>query len=344
MNTSRTDAKAKPKQKNKDIYGATMKLFGSQPEPAFDHPDRMTAVWGREWGCDNDVGQIRAVMVHRPGPEFGVIDPSRFIEETGGFGDVEAGWYWQSDEIPPLAEMQAQHDGMVKVLEDEGIEVIRLEGVGDGRFKSCYTRDSSFAVKGGAVVARLAPRMRHGEERDVTRTLAGAGVPILATVTGTGMIEGGSFAWLNSKTAVVGRGIRVNDEAIGQVAEVLRRQGAELIVVDLPGYSIHIDGAFVMVDVDLALVDPRGLPYTFLQRLKELGIRTVEITPEDNTWIINGLALKPGKYLMPEGISERTRDELDRQGLELIEIPYDKMQLNGGGIHCSTCPLIRDPV
>jgi N-dimethylarginine dimethylaminohydrolase len=158
------------------------------------------------------------------------------------------------------------------------------------------------------------------------------------------MMEGGSFAWLNAKTAVVGRGIRVNDEAISQVADVLRRQGAELLVVDLPGYSIHIDGHFVMVDVDLALVDPTGLSYSFLETLKDLGIRTVEITPDDNSWIINGLAISPGKYVMPHGISDATREALERQGLELIEIPYDKMQLNGGGIHCSTCPLLRDRI
>jgi arginine deiminase len=47
---------------------------------------------------------------------------------------------------------------------------------------------------------------------------------------------------------------------------------------------------------------------------------------------------------MPHGISDATREELERQGLELIEIPYDKMQLNGGGIHCSTCPLLRDRI
>ncbi len=333
-----------PRTKRRDIYSATMKLFGSQPEPAFDHPDRMEKIWGRVWGCDNDVGQIRAVMVHRPGEEFGIIDPTKYIEETGGFGGPKSGWYWQSEEIPPLSEMQAQHDGLVRLLEAEGIEVIHLEGVSGHRFKSCYTRDSSFAVKGGAIVSRLAPRLRHGEELDVSRTLTKAGMPILATVSGTGMMEGGSFAWLNSKTAVVGRGIRVNDEAIAQVAEVLARQGVELIVVDLPGYSIHIDGHFVMVDVDLALVDPTGLSYTFLQKLKELGIRAVETTPEDNPWIINGLAIRPGKYVMPHGMSAGTRDELERQGIELIEIPYDKMQLNGGGIHCSTCPLIRDPV
>ena len=344
MDPRDTEAEEKPRPKNRDVYSATVKLFGSQPEPAFDHPERMAAVWGREWGCDNDVGRIRTVLVHRPGAEFEVIDPSKSIEETGGFGDLEAGWYWQSEKIPPLAEMQAQHDGLVRVLEDHGIEVIRLEGVSDGRFKSCYTRDSSFAVKGGAIVARLAPRLRHGEERAVTRTLANAGVPILATVAGTGMMEGGSFAWLNAKTAVVGRGIRVNDEAISQVADVLRRQGAELLVVDLPGYSIHIDGHFMMVDVDLALVDPTGLSYSFLETLKDLGIRTVEITPDDNSWIINGLAISPGKYVMPHGISDATREALERQGLELIEIPYDKMQLNGGGIHCSTCPLLRDRI
>jgi N-dimethylarginine dimethylaminohydrolase len=311
--------------KNKDVYNATIKLFGSHPEPAFEDPGRLEALWGRRWGCDNDVGQIRAVLMHRPSDEFNVIDPTKRIEEIGSFGDLEGGWYWQSETIPPLAEMQAQHDGLANALRAEGAEVIYLEGV-DG------------------VVTRMAPRMRHGEELAVTRTLAGLGMPILRTVHGTGMMEGGSFAWLNAKTAVVGRGIRVNDEGIAQLAEVLKVQGVELIVVDLRGYDIHIDGHFLMVDVDLALVWARGLPFSFLERLKELGIRTVEMTPEDNSWIVNGLAVRPGRVLMPEGISDRTREALDKHGVEIVTLPYDKVQLNGGGIHCSTCPLIRDPV
>ncbi len=330
--------------KNKDVYNATIKLFGSAPEPAFENAGRMEALWGRNWGCDSDVGQIRAVLMHRPGNEFDVIDPTKRIDETGSFGDLEAGWYWQSGTIPPLAEMQAQHDVLADALRAEGAEVIYLEGVEGGRFKSVYTRDSSFAVKGGAIVTRLAPRMRHGEELPVTRALANLGMPILRTVHGTAMIEGGSFAWLNSKTAVVGRGIRVNDDGIAQVAEVLKYQGVELIVVELRGYDIHIDGHFLMIDVNLALVWPRGLPFSFLERLKTLGIRTVEMTAEDNSWIVNGLAVRPGCVFMPEGISDRTRDTLNGHGVEIITLPYDKVQLNGGGIHCSTCPLIRDSV
>jgi N-dimethylarginine dimethylaminohydrolase len=273
-----------------------------------------------------------------------VVDPSKRIEEIGSFGDPEKGWYWQSDTIPPVPEMQRQHDALVTALQKEGVEVIFLEGVADGRLKSCYTRDSVIAVKGGAIICRMAPRIRRGEERIASRTLAKHDVPILRTLNGTAIMEGGSFAWLNPKTAVIGRSIRVNDDGAEQVGEVLRRQGVELICVDLCGYRIHIDGALVMIDVDLAIVDPNQLPYWFLQRLKTLKIRTIEVTPADSRWVVNCLAVRPGRILMPEGASNRTLDKLAQNKVEVVVVPYDRMQLNGGGIHCSTSPLIRDSV
>ena len=326
------------------LYSMTIKLFGSVPEPGFAETGELEAVWGRAWGLDNDVGQMRAVLMHRPGEEMAVVDPSKRIEAIGTFGDLDEGWYWQSDEVPPLEAMQAQHDALVEIFQREGIEVHLLDGVAAPRLKSCYTRDPVIMVKGGAIVCRMAPRIRRGEELPVTRTLAKLGIPILRTIDGTGMMEGGSFAWINSTTAVVGRSIRVNDEAIGQLDEVLARQGVELLVVDLCGYSIHIDGHFLMIDRDLALVDPAQLPFWFLEELKEMKIRTIEVSPADNGWIVNGLAIAPGRVIMPEGASPRTQDELDQNGVEIIPLSYDKMQLNGGGIHCSTCPLIRDSI
>ncbi|MFM9014643.1 MAG: hypothetical protein ACKORK_14020, partial [Gemmatimonadota bacterium] len=52
-----------------------------------------------------------------------------------------------------------------------------------------------------------------------------------------------------------------------------------------------------------------------------------------------GLAVAPRELLIPEGASERTLEELDRKGVTWEVIPYDKVQLNGGGLHCSTTPL-----
>jgi N-dimethylarginine dimethylaminohydrolase len=97
-----------------------------------------------------------------------------------------------------------------------------------------------------------------------------------------------------------------------------------------------------LVDADLALVNAMQLPYTFLQKLKELKIRTIEITPEDDGWIINGFAVSPGRLLVSLGASDRTREALEKNKVQIVELPYDKMHHNGGGIHCSTCPLILD--
>jgi len=46
-------------------------------------------------------------------------------------------------------------------------------------------------VKGGAIVCRMGARIRRGEELAITRTLARIGIPILSTISGTGVMEGG---------------------------------------------------------------------------------------------------------------------------------------------------------
>ena len=59
------------------IYHQTMKMFGAVPEPAFEARDELERVWGRAWGCDNDVGQLRVVLMHRPGDELKIVDPTK---------------------------------------------------------------------------------------------------------------------------------------------------------------------------------------------------------------------------------------------------------------------------
>ena len=326
------------------IYNQTVKMFAAGATPEFEEADELEKYWGRAWGIDNDVGRMRAVLVHRPGEELKVVDPKKRIPEIGSYGDIKEGWYFQSDRVPPLAEMQAQHDGLTAALRAEGVEVFEIEGDAGKRLKSCYARDPLIMVKGGAIVCRMGARIRRGEELAVTRTLAKLGVPILRTLSGSALMEGGSFAWIDEKTAVIGCGIRVNHEGAAQVGEVLKRQGVELIVTDLVGYDIHIDGSFLMVDKGLALINPAGLSYSFLQDLKRLNVETIEIEPSDYGWVVNSLAVAPRKLIIPEGGSNRLLDQLAKKGIEWQVLPYDAMHLNGGGIHCSTTPLIRDGV
>ena len=325
-------------------YHQLIKIFKSEPEPAFESDEQQEEVWGQRWGCSNDVGQLRMVLMHRPGDELKVVDRSMRIPEVGAFGDPEKGWYWRGDSIPDLEALQAQHDGLVQALEEEQVKVVFLDHCAPGRMKSVFTRDSVIAVNGGAIVTRLGPPIRRGEEKPVTQTLARLGMPILHTIHGTGILEGGSFAFINAKTAVVGLSSRVNKEGVDQLENVLKVQGVELLRVELTGYRLHIDGAFVMIDIDTAFINPTQLPFWFLQKLEEMKIRTIEVTHEDQTGTINCIAVRPGRVIMSEGVAPRTVEKLEKAGISVKLIPYQKMYLGGGGIHCSTGPLIRDPV
>ena len=324
-------------------YNQLIKQFPSEADPPFEDADLLERWWGRNWGCTTDVGRLRVVLMHRPGEEVNIVDTSKRLDNNA-FGDEQTGWYWRGTEGPDLAAMQAQHDAYTAVLRSEGVEVVYLDEAGPGRMKSCYTRDSVSRSAAAPSSCALGPRIRRGEELPATRTLARLGCPILRTISGAGVAEGGSFAWINKKTAVIGLSSRVNEEGARQVEEVLRSQGVELLKVTLTGYRLHIDGLFVMIAPDLALANITLLPFWFLEKLKELKIRLVEIHHEDDSAIINSLAIAPGRVIMPEGVSGYTRDRLELYGVDVITVPYDKMISGGGGLHCSTAPLIRDEV
>ena len=331
--------------------------FPEGAEPPFEDASAQARVWGRHWRCTSEVGALKVVLMQPPARAVLSTDPGR----DHGAGDSDdlsgtvwvstdqsdEGWYWQPGECAPRAElpypeMEAQWQHLVDVLQSHGVEVVLLNQAG-GRFAN-FTRDVAIGIDGGVVICRLAGATRRGEELAATRTLAELGVPVVRTITGTGLLEGGSFAWINDRTAVVGRSNCVNEEGAAQIGEVLARQGVELIRTDLSFSEIHLDGVFNMVHADVALVDVARLPFRFLEALRELEIHLVPLGVDDDRWIVNGLAIAPGKYLVAEGVSAETRQALERHDVEIVTVPFDKVHLNGGGIRCSTCPLVREPV
>ncbi|SIT57598.1 conserved hypothetical protein [Mesorhizobium prunaredense] len=318
-------------------------IFGSVPEPGFDTAEEQIPVWGRHWGCSNDVGRLRAVLMHRPDDELSVVE-NKPMPEVGGFGDPEKGWYWMGRTMPDLPAMQRAHDEFTNLLRSEGVDVILVDKAAPGAMKQIYTRDSVIGIPGGAIVTRLARRVRRGEELPVTRALAKAGCPILGTIHGTAVFEGGGFAFIDAKTAVCTVSIACNPEGVRQVESILAGLGVTLIKVPMPGYRIHIDGAFIMVDVETAIVNVNELPYPFIEYLEKRGIKMIELPPEDSAMSLNCLAVAPGRVIMHGSRSKRLADRLDAAGITVLTCNYETVELGGGGLHCSTAPLIRDPI
>ncbi len=327
-------------------YHAVLEKIPPKALPSFEDEAMQTRVWGRRWGVLNDVGSIKMIMMHRPGDELRRITADKYDPEIDALINIDEQWYFRSDQAPDISGMQAEHDNLVRVLEENGAEIVYVGGSPKDP-NSMFVRDMGMVVNGGIIISRMGPvgkaygTGRRGEEAYITKKAAEIGMPILHTIHGDGLMEGGSFCLLNNKTAAIALSARGNTCAVRQIRSVLDILGIEIIEIPLVGFSMHIDGAIVMVDHDKAIINIERLPYWFPDKLKSIGIEPICADYRDSKLAVNCLAVKPGKIIMDE-LAPWTAEKLSLKGIEIIPIPYKECRKHGGGIHCSTLPLIRD--
>ncbi|PPG28988.1 dimethylarginine dimethylaminohydrolase family protein [Pseudoclavibacter sp. RFBB5] len=324
--------------------GAFHRLLGPESEPGFLADSELPAYWGRKWGAQDEVGRLRTIMMRRPSAGLEAVEKageSTWMPEIGAYVDPDRRWYWSGREFPDLEKLHSEFDSFVTVLEDNDVEVVMAPDLAPSFTKSVFTRDPLVTIPGGAIIGRLAPRMRRGEEQSITQTVAAQGMPILGTITGTGLVEGGSFIKVRPDLAFFGTSVRCNVEGYRQLRNILEEQGIQLIHSQMPGYQIHLDLCCAMLDDDLALVNSRIAPYDFLDALWKLGIETVDVAPQED-WACNLLTLDRRKLLFPSHLP-RTAELLNsKYGVEIIPVTYREINKNGGGLHCSTMELQRD--
>ena len=290
--------------------------------------DDLALYWG-DWGVSSEVDTLRAVLMHRPGPEIDDFDPLAVR-----FCDV------------PLDRdlFRRQHDALVQLYRDHGVAVHLLGETRVDRPNAVYVRDLMFMTPEGAIIARPGMAARRGEERYLAAALARLGVPIVCTVGGDGIFEGANAMWVDRRTVVLGTGNRTNRSGYEQVSQALARMGVDRILpLQIPSTNIHIDGILNMASNDVAVVHAQQVAYDVVDALKRLGIRVLAVpsfTEARETLCCNFVALKPGVVVQPEG-SPQCREMLEKNGITVIPIEVSEFLKGRGAIHCTTAFLKR---
>lgn len=334
---TRTDAHADSTMAVSD--GLFHALLGPEGAPGFLDHGELEATWGRRWGAADEVSRLRAVLMRRPSVGLADITAEHYVPEVDALVDPERRWYWTGQTPPDLDVVRAEHDAFAQTLARHGVEVFYADDL-PAFTKSVYTRDPLVTIPGGAIIGRLASRMRRGEEPSIAKAVSAAGMPILGTVTGEGVVEGGTFVKVRRDLAFLGTSVRTTPEGHRRLAALLEPHGITLRRVSLAGYLIHLDMCASMIDDDLALVNPRLVPYDYRAALEDLGIEIVEVDPTEE-WASNLLVLDRRRVIMPDHLP-RTAERLAARGVEVITTPYREILKNGGGLHCSTMELQRD--
>lgn len=289
--------------------------------------DDIKEYWG-DWGVSSEVETLRAVLMRRPG------------KEIENFNAKEVRF---SDDPIDVELMRKQHDDVVKIYKDFGVDVYYVENQREDRPNAIFCRDLVLMTPEGAILTRPGMAARRGEERYIGEALSKLGVPIIKTVSGDGMFEGANAMWVDRHTCVVSTGSRCNKSGYEQVKTELERMGVEVWHMQQPYSNIHIDGLMNPLSNDAVLVHAGQVPYDIIDMLKHKGYKIIEApsrTEVRETFACNFVALEPGHIVMPEG-SPRTQELLEKEGIKVQTVNISEIIKGKGALHCITAYLKR---
>jgi N-dimethylarginine dimethylaminohydrolase len=313
---------------NTNSFEATYGGDGWSPRTRSLHQELGT-LWG-SCGIDSEWAPLRAVLLHSPGNEL-----------MASLDDYDAA---QMLEPLDVAKAQAQHGDIAAAYEKFGIDVFFVEPDEPASPNQMFVADLMAATPEGVIIARPASTVRAGEERWAARRLADMGVPIVKSVRGNGTFEGADLMWIRPDVAIVGRGLRTNDDGAAQVASILTEMGVEVVQVDLPYGSMHLMGMLRIADKDLGLAYPNRLVHRGVEALKRCGIE-VAFVPRTEELLtgsaFNFVCLSPREILMPAG-NPKTQTFYESLSIKCHTVDVSELRKAAGAIGCLTGIVERE--
>lgn len=293
------------------------------------HIDEIGEIWSN-CGVTSETDELRHVILRKPGKEIcNIVEPSSVL------------WTNTMDSNKAIY----QHEQMAQIYRNYGVEVSYIADNEAEKFPNIlYVRDTFSMTPQGAIISRLASKVRSGEERIVSSVLAKNGIPIIATPFQNMKLEGPDILIVNADLVFLGVGLRTNIEAVGYVSEILKAQGFSDIVIIQTTYGCgHLDGVVNILNSKNAVVIPKRASYILYETLKKHGYSIIELTnieEVDMFMSINFVCINEETILINKGAKESNR-LYEKCGVKCIEVDVSELMNGGGSIHCMTGVIWR---
>ena len=213
-----------------------------------------------------------------------------------------------------------QHKIYAQTLSELGMDMVRLsplEEVPD----SCFVEDTAVIIGDMAIICRLKPASRSGEEDGIGKLLKE--YKEVFHISRPAFLEGGDVLVTHDKV-YVGRSGRSDDNGISQLRDILR-ENRDLIPVDVED-ALHLKSVCTLIDEETLLIrEGSGCKGIFK------GFRFIEAPYEERN-AANILSIH-GRIIMPKGYP-RTKERVLGMGYEVIEVDISEFEKGDGGVTC----------
>ncbi len=286
-------------------------------------------VWA-QCGVMAETGALKRVIVRSPGKEIGLVkEPSRFL--------------WT--DVMDVTKAADQHAEMVRNYEAHGVVV---EHITDARAEQypniIFVRDTFTMTGAGAILSRLAGKVRAGEECIVYAELAKRNIPVIWSAHGSMNLEGPDIVIVNRDLVFLGVGIRTNMEAVLFVKKLLEYQGySEIEIIQTTFGCGHLDGVVNILNENNAVVIPQRVSYNVYTALQRHGFHVIaleDLHEINDKMAINFVTLNRETILMNRG-AENSKRLYEARGVRCIEVDVSELMKGGGAVHCMTGVLER---
>jgi N-dimethylarginine dimethylaminohydrolase len=245
--------------------------------------------------------------------------------------------FYYSNDPPILEKLQAEQENFVEAVRKNGVKVEWATIVPD-----CDQRDiRDLAAVIGTKLLICSPKENIRKcEIDGLRMLAESIDENNIVRCREGLIEGGDII-VDSDTLLIGIGKRTNCEAFEFVQRFFGTE-FDIIPLRISGpYSLHLDTVFSIISKHRAIAyagafDSETL--SFLRRRYDL----IEVTEHEQFQLAtNVLVINPQTLVADKAKNPRLTIELERIGINILDVSFSEANKLGGSFHCASLPLYR---
>ena len=286
------------------------------------------------WGINNDYAPLHDVLLGKP-DFYRWIDAGPLTKRTLLNADRTGAKF-------DLQLAQAQHAEMARIYEDAGVRCHYL-APDEALHRNFFARDSNAMTPWGALICHMQLKSRRADYVTAIEFFQSNNIPIWKYAT-AGHFEGGDFVILEPGLVLIGYcGERSEKEGSEQVAQYVRDMGWEAIVAPIPALFVHMDGLVVPLAEKLLVACVDAMEEWLVDMLKSRGFKFVDVGfREAKALGVNLVALGNDRVLSMKG-ADNLNAEMRSLGFEVHEPDMSMFTLGGGGVHCLSQALCRDP-